>query len=137
MDATLDLHNVQATEKGGCNELARHDGEMDMSVEAGGNQPPPLQLQAGGPPPLQLQAGGPPPLQLQAGGPPPLQLQAGGPPPLQLQAGGPPPLQLQVDGPLPLQLHLGGRNRPLQPLPVEVIPEDPAQAETHYSQVSC
>ena len=107
VDATLDLHNVQATEKGGCNEPAGHDGEMDMSIESGRNHPPPLQLQAGGPLPLQLQAGEPPPLQLQTG------------------------------GPLPLQLHLDGRNRPLQPLPVEVIPEDPAQAETHYSQVSC
>ena len=95
MDATLALHNVQATEKGGCNEVAGHIGEMDMSVETGG--PPPLQPQAGGPPPLQLQAGGPP----------------------------------------PLQLHHDGRSRPLQSLPVEIIPEDPTQAETHYSQVSC
>ena len=103
---------MQATEK---REVAGHVGEMDMSVETGG--PPPLQPQAGGPPPLQLQAGGPPPLQPQAGGPPPLQLQAGGPP--------------------PLQLHHDGRSWPLQSLPVEVIPEDPTQAETHYSQVSC
>jgi len=100
-----------ATEKGGYNGLAEDGGEMDMSIEVGGNRPPPLQLQDGGsqPPPLQLQGHG-------------NQL-----PPLQSRDGG--------NRPPPLQLHGGGKHPPpLQPLSVEGIPEDPALAETHYSQ---